>query len=141
MDASDGGDDSIDGSDDAPVGDGAEIVADGGAEIVADGGAEIVADGGAEIVADGGAEIVADGGDEISDDEVVKTAAEAAEQVIFSRYDRSEVTDVDIAVSFEDGILEVDVYVDADGDADPEQVADDAALAARGAVDDLFDEP
>jgi hypothetical protein len=115
MDASDGGDDSIDGSDDAPVGDGDEIVTDGGAEIVAD------------------------GGDEISDDEVVKTAAEAAEQVIFSRYDRSEVTDVDIAVSFEDGILEVDVYVD--GDADPEQVADDAALAARGAVDDLFDEP
>ncbi|WP_248515559.1 DUF3194 domain-containing protein [Salinarchaeum laminariae] len=79
--------------------------------------------------------------DEISDDEVVQTAAEAAEQVVFSRFDRSEVSDVDIAVSFEDGVLEIDVYVEADGDADPEQVADDAALAAQGAVDDLFDEP
>jgi len=82
-----------------------------------------------------------DESDEISDDEVVQTAAEAAEQVVFSRFDRSEVRDVDIAVSFEDGALEVDVYVEADGDADPEQVADDAALAAQGAVDDLFDEP
>jgi len=80
-------------------------------------------------------------GDEPSDDEVVQTAAEAAEQVVFSRFSRSDVSDVDISVSFEDGILEVDVYIEADGDADPEQVADDAALAAQGAVDDLFDEP
>ncbi|GAB3683210.1 DUF3194 domain-containing protein [Salinarchaeum chitinilyticum] len=83
----------------------------------------------------------ADGTAEISDDEVVQTAAEAAERVVFSRFSRSEVQDVDISVSFEDGVLEVDVYIEADGDADPEQVADDAALAAQGAVDDLFDEP
>ncbi|AGN00534.1 hypothetical protein L593_02915 [Salinarchaeum sp. Harcht-Bsk1] len=80
-------------------------------------------------------------GDGPSDDEVVQTAAEAAEQVVFSRFGRSDVSDVDISVNFEDGILEVDVYIEADGDADPEQVADDAALAAQGAVDDLFDEP
>jgi len=42
-------------------------------------------------------------------------------------------------VTFEDGVLEVDVYLDAsDADADLEQVVDDAALAAQGAVDDLF---
>jgi hypothetical protein len=98
-------------------------------------------DGATELRTDGGEAIATDGGDEISDDEVVQTAAEAAERVVFSRYGRTEVTDLDISVSFEDGLLEVDVYVDADGDADPEQVADDAALAAQGAVDDLFDEP
>jgi hypothetical protein len=95
----------------------------------------------AALRTDGGEQLATDGGDEPSDEEVVQTAAEAAERVVFSRFDRSEVTDLDIAVSFEDGLLEVDVYVDADGDAAPEQVADDAALAARGAVDDLFDEP
>ncbi|WP_158854902.1 DUF3194 domain-containing protein [Halorhabdus sp. CUG00001] len=70
---------------------------------------------------------------------VVETAAEAAETVVFSRLDRSNIEDVDITVSFEDGRLEVDVYLDApDGQADPETVVDDAALAARGAVDELF---
>ncbi|QGN06172.1 DUF3194 domain-containing protein [Halorhabdus sp. CBA1104] len=70
---------------------------------------------------------------------VVETAAEAAETVVFSRLDRSHIEDVDITVSFEDGRLEVDVYLDApDGQADPETVVDDAALAARGAVDELF---
>jgi hypothetical protein len=42
-----------------------------------------------------------------------------------------------VTVSYEDGVLEVDVYLDAEG-GNPEQVADDAALAARGAVDDLL---
>jgi phage-related tail fiber protein len=74
-----------------------------------------------------------------SDDEVVQTAAAAAENVIFSRFSNSEVTDVDVTVTFEDQILEVDVYVNApEGGADADQVADDAALAARAAVDDLF---
>jgi hypothetical protein len=74
-----------------------------------------------------------------SDDEVVQTAAAAAENVIFSRFSNSEVKDVDVTVTFEDGILEVDVYVNApEGGADVDQVADDAALAARAAVDDLF---
>ena len=76
-----------------------------------------------------------------TDDEVVRTAAEAAENVVFSRFDTSAVDDLDVTVTFEDGILEVDVYVHApDGSADEDRVADDAALAARAAVDDLFDE-
>jgi hypothetical protein len=74
-----------------------------------------------------------------SDEAVVQTAAEAAEDVVFSRFDRSAVEDYDVTVTFEDGVLEVDVYVNApDGSADEERVADDAALAARGAVDKLF---
>jgi hypothetical protein len=77
------------------------------------------------------------GSEEPSDDEVVRTAAAAAEEVIFSRYDTGEVRDVDVTVTFEDGRLEVDVYLDAEG-GDPDQVARDAALAGRGAVDDLL---
>jgi hypothetical protein len=76
---------------------------------------------------------------EPSDEEVVRTAAEAAEGVVFSRYSQSEVDDLDVTVTFEDGMLEVDVYLNAPSDTrDPEQVADDAALAAQSAVDDLF---
>jgi hypothetical protein len=75
-------------------------------------------------------------GDEPSDEQVVQTAARAAEDVVFSRYDRSEVEDLDVTVSFEDDVLEVDVYLNAPGSAD--RVADDAALAARAAVDDLL---
>lgn len=77
--------------------------------------------------------------DEPSDEEVVQTASDAAEDVIFSRYRQSDVRDYDVTVVFEDGVLEVDVYLNApDEEADPERVADDAALAARHAVDDLF---
>ena len=72
-----------------------------------------------------------------SDSEVVRTAAQAAENVVFSRYDRAAVRDLDVTVSFEDGVLEVDIYLDVEG-GDPDQVADDAALAARGAADDLL---
>ncbi|GAA0660291.1 DUF3194 domain-containing protein [Natronoarchaeum mannanilyticum] len=76
-----------------------------------------------------------------TDETVVQTAAEAAEGVIFSRMKRSAVDDYDVRVTFEDGVLEVDVYVEApETDADEERVADDAALAARSAVDDLFDD-
>ncbi|QCC51553.1 DUF3194 domain-containing protein [Halapricum salinum] len=75
------------------------------------------------------------------DAEVVETAAEAAENVIFSRCDNSAVTDFDVTVTFEDGILEVDVYLNVDDPTvDEGRVADDAALAARSAVDDLFDD-
>jgi hypothetical protein len=70
--------------------------------------------------------------------EVVRTAAQAAEDVVFSRYDRSDIEDLDVTVSFEDGLLEIDVYLDATGPGDPDQVADDAALAARAAVDELL---
>jgi len=73
------------------------------------------------------------------DSDVVQAAAEAAESVVFSRFDRGDIDDLDVTVTFEDGILEVDVYLNApDGRADADRVADDAALAARGAVDDLF---
>mgnify|MGYP000179835331 CR=1 FL=1 len=81
--------------------------------------------------------------DEPSDETVVQTAADAAEGVIFSQYKQSAVRDYDVTVVFEDGVLEVDVYLNApedDDEAEPEQVADDAALAARQAVDDLFEE-
>jgi hypothetical protein len=73
------------------------------------------------------------------DDEVVETAAAAAEDVVFSRIDVGDLDDVDVTVTFEDDILEVDVYVNApDSSVDERRVADDAALAARGAVDDLL---
>ena len=75
-----------------------------------------------------------------TDDEVVQTAADAAENVIFSRLSVSDVEDYDVTVTFEERVLDVDVYVKApDASADEERVADDAALAARGAVDELFD--
>ena len=75
-----------------------------------------------------------------TDEEVVRTAASAAEGVILDRYKQSELTDFDVTVSFEDDVLDIDVYInppeDADGDADA--VANDAARAAGDAVDDLF---
>ena len=74
-----------------------------------------------------------------TDDEVVQAAAQAAENVIFSRLSRSDVEDLDITVTFDDGVLDVDIYFNApDSRANADQIADDAALAARGAVDDLF---
>lgn len=74
-----------------------------------------------------------------TDEEVVETAAEAAEGLVLDRLRTSDVDDLDITVTFEDGVLDVDIYVRApDADADVEQVADDGALAAQAAVDDLF---
>ena len=76
-----------------------------------------------------------------TDEAVVETAAEAAEGLVLDRLQTSDVDDLDITVTFEDGVLDVDVYVRApDADADVEQVADDAALTAQAAVDDLFAE-
>ncbi|WP_137283718.1 DUF3194 domain-containing protein [Halorussus salinisoli] len=75
-----------------------------------------------------------------SDDEVVQTAAEAAEGLILSRLRNSEVKDLDVTVSFEDGILDVDVYLNAPEAPDEEEIAEDAALTARSAVDELFAE-
>ncbi|WP_226481649.1 DUF3194 domain-containing protein [Natrinema amylolyticum] len=80
--------------------------------------------------------------DEPTDETVVQTASDAAEGVIFSQYKQSDVRDYDVTVIFEDGVLEVDVYLNApegEDEPDPEQVADDAALAARHAVDELFE--
>ena len=83
--------------------------------------------------------------EEPTDDEVVQTASDAAEGLIFSRYKQSNVRDYDVTVTFEDGVLEVDVYLNVP-DAEegpgpgPDQVADAAARAARDAVDELFEE-
>ena len=83
---------------------------------------------------------------EPDDETVVRTAAEAAEGVVFANYRQSAVRDLDVTVTFEEGVLDVDVYLNApDAEADPDAVADEAARAARAAVDDLFgvddDEP
>ncbi|MFB6082150.1 MAG: DUF3194 domain-containing protein [Halanaeroarchaeum sp.] len=73
------------------------------------------------------------------DETVVETAAEAAQGYVFSKLRRSDVDDLNLTVTFEDGTLTVDVYVLApDVDEDVERVADDAALVAQQAVDDLF---
>ena len=77
-------------------------------------------------------------GPDPTDEEVVQTASDAAEGVVLSEYKQSAVRDVDVTVHFEEGVLEVDVYLDAPGD--DESVADRAARAARDAVDDLFAE-
>jgi len=75
-----------------------------------------------------------------TDDEVVETAADAAEDVVFSRVDVGELDDFDVTVTFENGVLDVDVYVNApDAGVDETLVADDAALAARAAVDALLE--
>jgi hypothetical protein len=85
---------------------------------------------------DGDAPLPAD----VDEAEVVRTAAEAAEGLVLSRFRSSQVADLDVTVTFEDAVLEVDVYLnvpDPEG-RDPDQVADDAAVAARAAVDDLI---
>lgn len=75
-----------------------------------------------------------------TDEEVVQTAAEAAEGFLFSRLKNSDVKDVDVTVTFEEGVLEVDVYLNApEADADEQQLAEDAAQVAQSAVDDLFE--
>lgn len=74
-----------------------------------------------------------------ADEAVVTAAVEAAEAVIFSRYSRSELVDVDVSVRFEDGDLEVDVYLNVPTAEDGQRTAEDAALAARGAVDELLE--
>ncbi len=75
------------------------------------------------------------------DETVVETGAAAARDLVFSRFDTGDVRDLDVTVRFENSVLEVDVYLDVPdpGVRDPEQVADDAALAARQAVDRLVE--
>ncbi len=82
-----------------------------------------------------------------TDEAVVHTAAEAAEGVVFAHYDQSTVTDLDVTVTFEDGVLDVDVYLNAPGPddpdtthPDPEAVAAESVDAAGDAVDELFGE-
>ena len=76
-----------------------------------------------------------------SDDAVVSAASEAAEGVILDHYKQSELTDFAVTVEFEGGVLDIDVSVNPpeDAESDADAVADEAALAAGDAVDDLFD--
>ncbi len=70
---------------------------------------------------------------------VVETASEAAHGYVLSRLSKSNVEDLDLTVSFEDEVLEVDVSILAPAaDADLDQIADDAARVAGDAVDELF---
>ena len=80
-------------------------------------------------------------GDAPSDDTVVETAAEAAEGLVLSRLQNSSITDLDITVSFEDGVLDLDVYLNTsdDAEADADAVVEEAIDAAESAVDDLFE--
>ena len=78
--------------------------------------------------------------DEPTDEAVVQAASEAAEGLVFSRYRQSDVRDLDVTVTFEDGVLDVDVYLNVPDADDEEQVAEDAVLAAQSAVDELFDD-
>jgi hypothetical protein len=74
-----------------------------------------------------------------SDETVVETAATAARGVVFDQYRRSAVDDLDVTVSFEDGTLDVDVYLNPPDDRDDgEAVAAAAVEAAEAAVDELF---
>lgn len=76
-----------------------------------------------------------------ADTAIVEAAREAAESVIYGRIDRSDIRDLDVTISYEEEILEVDIYIDApDTTVDIQQVADDAALAAQAAVDELHGE-
>lgn len=74
-----------------------------------------------------------------TDLEVVEAASTAAEGLVLERIRSSDVEDLDVTVTFENDVLEVDVYVHApDADVDVDRVVDDAAMAAQAAVDDLF---
>ena len=75
-----------------------------------------------------------------TDEAVVEAASEAAEGLVLSRYKQSEVTDLDVTVRFDEGVLEVDVYLNAPDDPDPEMVAEEAVEAAEAAVDELFED-
>ncbi|MFB6110364.1 MAG: DUF3194 domain-containing protein [Halodesulfurarchaeum sp.] len=72
---------------------------------------------------------------------VVETASEAAHEYVFTQLSKSSVSDIDVTVSFEEGVLEVEVSIVApEVEADLEQIADEAARTAGAAVDDLFEE-
>ena len=72
-----------------------------------------------------------------TDEAVVRAGATAAEGVVFSRYKQSAVEDLDVTIRFEEDVLEIDIYLNAPADPDPETVADEAVRAAEAAVDEL----
>jgi hypothetical protein len=78
-------------------------------------------------------------GAEPTEEAVVEAASDAAEGVILSRYKQSDVTDMDVTVQFESGTLDIDIYLNAPDEPDPEAVVQEAIDAAEAAVDELFD--
>ncbi|PSP76806.1 DUF3194 domain-containing protein [Halobacteriales archaeon QS_3_64_16] len=78
---------------------------------------------------------------EPTDEEIVETAAKAAEGFVLSQYKQSRITDLDVTVEFSGGTLDVDVYLNAPAepdDPDPDRVVEQAVEAATEAVDELF---
>lgn len=73
----------------------------------------------------------------MDDSEIVNAAFEAAQGVIFSRYNRSEVSDFDLTVEFNDGELIIDVFIDVPGANNVDGVTEEAVSAAESAVDEL----
>jgi hypothetical protein len=76
---------------------------------------------------------------EPDDETVVEVAATAATDLILERYSSSAVRDLDVVVRFEEGVLDVSVYIDVPDADDTDETADEAALAAQAAVDELLD--
>ena len=77
----------------------------------------------------------------VDPESVVETASEAAHGYVFSRLAKASIEDIDVTVSFEDDVLEVDVKILApDAEDDIEQIAEDAARVAGNAVDELLDD-
>lgn len=73
--------------------------------------------------------------------DVVNAGVSAAESVIFSRYSRNEISDLDITIRYENMEVTIDVYLSIPAAEDEEAVATDAALAARHAIDNVLEEP
>lgn len=72
--------------------------------------------------------------------DIVSTGGAAAESVVFSRYSRGEVSDIDITIRVEDMEVEIDIYLSIPSADDEETIARDAALAAQHAIDELLEE-
>ena len=74
----------------------------------------------------------------VDPERAVEAASEAAHGYVFSRLAKSAVDDIDVTVSYEDDVLEVEVSILApEVDADLDQIASDAAAIAGDAVEDL----
>lgn len=76
----------------------------------------------------------------MDESEVVSTGVSAAESVIFSRYSRGEISDIDVTIRVEDMEVEIDIYLSVPSAEDEEAVAHDAALAAQHAIDELLED-
>lgn len=76
----------------------------------------------------------------MDESDVVSTGVSAAESVIFSRYSRGDISDIDVTIRVEDMEVEIDIYLSVPSAEDEEAVAHDAALAAQHAIDELLED-